>query len=258
MSVTDAQLITWIASLIWPFIRIGAMLAAAPMFGARTVPVRVRIGLAFILAWTVVPLIPPAPPVDPFSAEGLLITVHQVLIGAAMGFVLQMVFSALAQAGEAIAMSMGLGFAAMVDPQNGVQVPVVSQYYVVTATLIFLTLNGHLVLFETLIESFSTLPVGAGGIEREALWQLALWGGHMFAGAVLIALPAVASMLLVNLAFGVITRAAPQLNIFAVGFPMTLILGFMLIMLSLPSLTPKFIEILVDAYELMRRLGVGG
>lgn len=258
MSVTDTQLITWVSSIMWPFLRISAVLMAAPMFGARTVPVRVRVALAFALAWSLAPILPTPPPIDPLSAQGLLISAHQLMIGAAMGFVLQMVFSAVAQAGESIAMSMGLGFASMVDPQNGVQVPVVSQYYVVTATLIFLALNGHLVLFEVLIDSFYSLPVGGEGLQREAFWKIATWGGHMFVAAVLISLPAVAAMLLVNLSFGVITRAAPQLNIFAVGFPMTLLLGFVLIMLSLPSLTQKLSDLMLDAFSLMGRLMVGG
>ena len=257
MNVLTAELYSWVASVMWPFLRIGAMFMAAPLFGARTTPVRLRVGFAFILAWAVAPFIPAPPAIDALTPAGLLITVQQILIGVAMGFILQMVFSALAQAGESIAMSMGLGFASMIDPQNGVSVPVVSQYYIIVATLLFLALNGHLALIEILIESFRTLPVGVEGVGRDELWQLVSWGGQMFAGAVIIALPAVASLLLVNIAFGVITRAAPQLNIFAVGFPMTLMLGFIMILFSLPSLTPQLTQLLLSAYDLMGSL-VGG
>ncbi|MEJ2059512.1 MAG: flagellar biosynthetic protein FliR [Gammaproteobacteria bacterium] len=254
MTLSADQLTGWMAGLYWPFIRIAAMLVAAPLFGARTVPVRVVIALALVLTWAIHDLIPPVPSIDPFSLSGLLVTGYQVLIGAAMGFVLHMVFSALVMAGEAVGLSMGLGFATLVDPQNGVQVPVVSQYYLILGTLLFLALNGHLFLIEMAARSFRSLPVGTPGLNGEVFWQVARWGGQMFAAGLLVALPAVASLLLVNLAFGVITRAAPQLNIFAVGFPITLVMGFALILLSLPTLVPRFGSLLTNTFELMGRV----
>lgn len=256
-TLSTAEVAAWIGGFFWPFVRIGAMLMAAPIFGARTVPVRIRLSLGVLLTWMLLPVIPSPPVVEPLSAAGLLIMVQQVLIGVAMGFILHMVFSALSQAGESVAMTMGLGFASMVDPQNGVQTPVVSQHYVIMATLLFLALDGHLVAIEVLAESFDRLPLGVDGLTREGLWQLVTWGAYMYAGAVLIALPAVASMLLVNIAFGVITRAAPQLNIFAVGFPMTLMIGFLLLMVTLPSLIPQVSDLLVDAFNLMGELLAG-
>jgi flagellar biosynthetic protein FliR len=232
-------------------VRIGAMLMAMPIFGSQTIPVRLRVSLALLLTVLLTPALPEPPQVDVLSGIGLLITLQQVVIGVAMGFVLHMVFSALAQAGEKIAMSMGLGFAFMIDPQNGVNVPVVSQHYVILATLAFLAMDGHLVAIDILAQSFALLPVGVEGMSREALWQLVLWGAHMYAGAVLIALPAVASIMIVNVALGVITRAAPQLNIFAVGLPMTIMLGFVLMIMTLPSLLPQLTDLTRDAFELM-------
>lgn len=180
-----------------------------------------------------------------------MVSVQQILIGLTIGFVLQMVFAALTQAGEAIALSMGLGFASMVDPQSGVQVPVVSSYFVIMSTLLFLALNGHVALIELTLLSFQALPVGVEGVTREGLWALVSWGSTMFLYALLVALPAVASMLLVNLSMGVITRAAPQLNIFAVGFPMMIMLGFILLLLTTPVLLPKFTELLASGFDLM-------
>jgi flagellar biosynthetic protein FliR len=258
MTVTAPELIALVSGFFWPFIRIGAMFVAAPLLGAQTMPLRVRIAASLALTAVVAPLIEVPVGVEPFSLLGLLTTFQQVLIGAAMGFTLQLVFSAMTQAGEAVAMSMGLGFASMMDPQNGVQVPVVSQYYVVVSTLIFLALNGHLVLIEMVYRSFDTLPVAAAGLDRDAFWLLVQWGSEMFAGAVLVALPAVAALMLVNIAFGVITRAAPQLNIFAVGFPMTLLIGFVMMLLSLPSLLPQVTDLLLSAFGLMERMTAGG
>ncbi|MGB5305842.1 MAG: flagellar biosynthetic protein FliR [Gammaproteobacteria bacterium] len=257
--ITSVELNAWVAALLWPFMRISAMFLAAPVLGARMMPVRVRIALALILALILAPTVMDnAIAIDPFSAPGLLVSVQQVLIGLAMGFTLQLVFSALVIAAHSLAMGMGLGFATAVDPQNGVQVPVLSQYYLTLSTLIFLALNGHLVMIQMLIDSFTSLPIGETGISREGLWALVGWGSRMFAGAVLIALTAMTSMLLINLAFGVMSRAAPQLNIFGVGFPVMMGAGFVIIMISLPSLTPHVTELLQDAFELMGLLVGGG
>lgn len=252
--LTGTELMGWVASLLWPFLRIGALLLAAPLFGAKTVPVRVRIGLALLLAWIVAPLLPPPPALDLLSLEALLVAAQQILVGLAMGFVLQLVFSALVMAGQNIAMSMGLGFASIVDAINGVQVTVVSQYFLILSTLLFLTLNGHLALIELLVESFRTLPVGIIGLSREGLWSLVGWGSEMFAGSLLIALPAVMALLMVNLAFGVVTRAAPQLNIFAVGFPVMMLGGFTVLFVTLPGLTDHLEALLVSALQLAQGL----
>lgn len=241
----------WVGAVMWPFIRIGAMLMSAPVFGARTVPVRVRLVLALAIAVILAPLLPPTPAVDPLSPAGLLVGAQQVLLGVAMGFILHLVFAALILAGQTIAMTMGLGFASAVDPQNGVQVPVLSQYFLITATLVFLALDGHLMVIDVLVQSFRLVPVGSAGPLPEMPWKIVLWGSHLFAGAVLIALPATVAVLMVNLAFGVMTRAAPQLNIFAVGFPVTLLAGFVLLLFSLPGLLPQISALLGEAVELM-------
>jgi len=253
MIISGAELTSWLAALLWPFMRIGAMFAAVPIFSARSVPVRIRVLLAFFVAWMLMPVIPEPPAVELISAQALLISIHQVLIGLAMGFILQLVFGAFVIAGQSIAMAMGLGFASMIDPQNGLQVPVVSQIFLIMVTLIFLALNGHLILIEVLAKSFHDLPIGMLVPSRDGLWQLVTWGSNMFAGGMLIALPAVAALLLVNLAFGVTTRAAPQLNIFAVGFPVMIMVGLSFIILTLPTITEHLSRLLLQAFELIHR-----
>ena len=254
MNITGAELTGWLASLLWPFMRIGAMFAAIPIFSARSVPVRIRILLAFFVAWILVPVIPKSPVIDLISAEAVLISVYQILIGVAMGFIMQMVFSAFIIAGQSIAMAMGLGFASIIDPQNGVQVPVVSQAFLIMVTLVFLALNGHLLLIEVLADSFQRLPVGPVAISHDGLWQLVSWGSNMFVGGMLVALPAVAALLLVNLAFGVTSRAAPQLNIFAVGFPVMIIVGLAFIILTLPSITDHLSRLMLQAIGLINKV----
>lgn len=252
LPLAAGDLFNALTALLWPFLRIGAMLMAAPVFGARNVPVSARALLALMLALLVTPLLPPLPAVDPLTAAGLLIALQQIGLGLAMGFILQMVFSTLAQAGEAMALSMGLGFASINDPQNGLSVPVVSQYYVIIATLVFLLLDGHLAAFGILVDSFTRLPIGVEGLDADSLWRIIVWGTNMYAHALFVALPVITAMLLVNLALGVVTRAAPQLNIFAVGFPAMLLIGLLAMMFSMPALQVQFERILHDAFGLLR------
>jgi flagellar biosynthetic protein FliR len=152
---------------------------------------------------------------------------------------------------------MGLGFASMMDPQNGVSVPVIGQFYTVLATIIFLILNGHLILADTLIGSFKTMPIGDYSLLTDKLWQVVIWSKWMFVSALVIALPAITALLLVNVAFGVMTRASPQLNIFAVGFPITILLGFVAMLVSIPYFVPKFQEILNQSFHFLRHDIVG-
>ncbi|GAB0149116.1 MULTISPECIES: flagellar biosynthetic protein FliR [Marichromatium] len=254
MVISFDTLLDWVGMFVWPFVRISAMLLVAPIFGARTVNARVRLSLGLLLAILVAPLLPPFPAIDPLSMEGLVVALQQVLIGVMMGFVAQLVFAAVTLAGESIALSMGLGFASVIDPAGGVQVPMVSQYFVILTTLLFLAFDAHLVLLQLMTLSFEVMPVGMQGLVAEDFWRIAGFGTTMFAGALLIALPAVASLLLVNLAMGVVTRAAPQLNIFAVGFPVTLLMGFVLIILILPGLPARIGDLLTAAFLLIQRL----
>lgn len=219
----------------WPFIRISALFLAAPVFGASSFPVRARVLLAIAITGLIVTAIPESPQVDVLSPAGLLLAGQQVIIGFAMGFIIQLVFAAAVVAGQSLAMTMGLGFAMSVDPQNGVQVPVLSQLYVILATLIFLVVDGHLLLIQALAHSFTLLPVAMVAFRDTFALDIAMLGSQMFASALLLALPALTAVLLINIAFGVITRAAPQLNIFAVGFPVTIFAGFVFIFLTLPS-----------------------
>lgn len=248
MNFTDDQLINLVTSYFWPFTRIAAFIAVVPIFGARIVPARVRLLIAMALTAVIVPVLPsPATVIDPFSPSGLLTTAAQVMIGLAMGFAVKLIFSAIETGGHIMAQTMGLGFAQMNDPANGVTVPVVSQFYVIIATLLFLALNGHLVLIDVLAESFQMLPISMQGVNNDGLWVLISWSSWIFTGAVLMSLPVVVALLLVNVAFGVMMRAAPQLNVFAVGFPLTLTFGFIFMLASLPIFLPQFSDMVEHA-----------
>ena len=251
MHFTEAQLNAWLAAYIWPFVRIGSMLLATPVFNSRQLPAQLRMFMTLLLTWIVAPTLPPQPAVDVLSHDGFVIMLQQVLIGVTMGFILQMVFGALVFGGQVAAYSMGLGFASMVDPQNGVQVPVIAQFYLIFASLLFLFFNGHLLLIELVVDSFHSLPVAVDGITRNGLWDLVAWGSRIFAGGLLIALPILGAMLMVNMGMGVVMRAAPQLNIFSVGFPVTILMGFVLMWVTLPNVMNVFNDLLAEAFQLV-------
>lgn len=259
MIITGAEVTALVGSYMWPMFRIGGLVMTAPLFGSRPVPARIRLGLTLAISLVVVPLLDPAvPKIDALSPAGVLTVIQQVLIGVMMGFAFQLVVSAVITGGQIIALQMGLGFSLMVDPQNGAQAPVLSQLYVLMVLLIFLGLDGHLVMIEILTDSFHYMPVSEQGLVPDNLWQLVSWGSMIFSGAVGIALPAIASLLIVNMSFGVMTRAAPQLNIFAIGFPITMMLGFAVVLLTLPSVAPNSNGMFNRIYHLVQvMLGMG-
>lgn len=253
LTLSTSQLELWLAQYLWPFVRIGACFMVAPVFGAHFVPARVRLLLAIAVTLIVAPLVPP-PSVAPFSIEGALLTVHQLLIGVAIGFVLQLIFDALALGGQLISNAMGLSFAFNVDPLRGASTPVLGQLYMILVTLTFLALNGHLMLIEMLAHGFTTLPLASSSFDAGALWSVSAWGTQLFAGALKVALPGMTALLVVNLAFGVMSRAAPTLNLFAVGFPVTLVFGLVIVYVGLPSVQSAFVESLEGAFLLIGSL----
>jgi len=256
IDLTTGQLEAYVAQGFFPFARIGACLMVAPMFGARFVPTRSRVVLAAAITALVIPLVPP-PAIAPFSPQGFIVVAQQLLIGVAMGFALQVVFDALGLAGQLLANSMGLSFAFNVDPLRGSSTAALGQLYIILATLTFLALGGHLALLEVLVNGFTTLPVGTTGLGREGLWSMVLWGGQLFAGALMIALPGVTALLIVNLAFGVVSRAAPTLNLFAVGFPISLVVGLLVVLASIGPLQEGVAQLIAQGLAFLGAL-VGG
>ena len=251
MEISVNEITAWVGDFFWPFIRVSAVFLASPIFGARTIPVRIRIILSVLVTLVVQPSLPFLPAIDPLSTDGMMIIIQQLAIGIVMGLILQIIFGALVMAGQVIATTMGLGFASAVDPQNGVQVTMLGQIYLIIATLLFLAIDGHLVLIEILVTSFSAMPINTSFISIDIFWSLAMFSGQIFVSALLLAFPIMVGVLLVNLGFGVMTRAAPQLNIFAVGFPITMMAGFTLMLLSLPVLVPIMKDFFATSLDFM-------
>jgi flagellar biosynthetic protein FliR len=244
----------WVSQYFYPFVRIAACLGVMPLLGSKLVPRQIRILLAVAITLIIAPLLPPIPNIEPMSMASFIIIFQQMLIGIVLGFMVELVTQVFVLAGQLIAMQTGLGIATTVDPAQGISVVVVSQWFLFLVSLTFLALNGHLVLIEVVIESFRTMPIGSTGWLAEDYGRMVRWGGWMFASALVIALPALTSLLIVNFAFGVMTRAAPQLNIFALGFPVTMMVGLAIIWLSIGSMGDAFHKLLEILFEFLRSL----
>lgn len=238
ISLTSAQLSAWLAALILPLARMLAFVASSPIFGNRQLPARIKLGFALALTVVIAPTVAIPPGLDVASAPGLLALVQQIAVGLMMGFTLRLVFSAVEMAGDMAGLQMGLGFATFYDPVNASHTPVLAQFLGIVTALAFLALDLHLAMLAALVESFQSFPVSTAPPSALGFRTLAAWGGSLFAFGLQFALPLIGVLLIVNLALGILTRSAPQLNIFAVGFPITLAVGFIALALTLPLLAP--------------------
>ena len=233
VEIPIAPLIESIEIFIWPFVRIGAFLMVMPLVGGSFVPMRVRLLLAVALTIVIAPIIPSTATQEVLSAAGLVMVIQEIGIGVVMGFLVQLVFDAIALGGQVIGMSMGLGFAVFLDRARGVSIPVLGQLFMMLGMLVFLSLDGHLAMIQLLAESFHAWPMAERGLTPTMLAELLTWSSQLFVFALKIALPAITALLIVNLSFGIMSRAAPTLNLFAVGFPVAMLLGFAVIFLNM-------------------------
>ncbi|NTV94231.1 MAG: flagellar biosynthetic protein FliR [Thiobacillus sp.] len=230
-----------VALFFYPLVRILAWLAIDPLLGNRAAPNAVRVGLAVVLALVIAPTLPPPPRVDLVSGAGLLLLLQQIAIGLALGFAIRIVFATLEFAGQFMGLQMGLSMATFYDPVNGAQTPVLAQFLTITAILTLFAMNGHHQVIMALWQSFHDVPVALTASSGQGFLTLASWGAAIFKTGLHIALPITAALLSANLAIGMMTRAAPQLNIFAVGFPITISAGFLVLYFSIVYL-PAYIE----------------
>jgi len=249
MHFTGAEISSIVGTYFWPLVRIAAMITAMPIFSSAFMPIRARLMFALALTIIIAPTVPPVPVIDALSFPGMLIVFQQILIGVLMGFIFHLVFAVFTIGGQIAAMQMGLGFATMIDPVNGSQAPVLSMFFVLLVTLLFFVLDGHLAMIGLVADSFHSFPIGTDFVERHNFWDMASWGTNMFASAILVSLPPVTALLLINMSLGIIGRAAPQLNIFAVGFSITIVAGFYVIMTGLPIVLVQFENVSVSAFD---------
>jgi flagellar biosynthetic protein FliR len=254
LSISSAQLDAWLALFVYPLARILGLIATAPIFNNIGTPMRVRLMAGLAIALALAPILPPMPVVPAGSWLGFIVIASQSLIGIMMGFALRLAFVTVDVAGEIIGLQMGLGFAVSYDPQNAGQTPVLSEYIGLIASLIFLAMNGHLMILAVLAESFFLLPVAIQMPQSGGFITLLRWSGVIFASGLLLSLPLIAALLITNIALGVLSRIAPQLNLFAVGFPVTMAVGFLVLMFSMPYFGAAMDQLFHHGFDAMHQV----
>jgi len=256
MTILSAAIISKFYALMWPLARITAALMTVPILSIEAANVRVRLTLTLALTWLVFPMFE-WPSIDPLSARGLFTLFNEIAIGVIIGMVLQVITGALVVAGQSISSSMGLSIANLIDPNFG-SVPVIAQFLLIMGTLIFMGIGGHVILISIIFDSFRMLPVGESLIGLNAIKNLIAWSSMIFLGSLMIALPVLATLLLINIGLGVVTRAAPSLNIFSVGFPATIFAGILLLYISLGSAGNRIQWLWLQGFSRVREiLGAG-
>jgi len=251
-TVDEATLMAWVAPVIWPFLRVLALFTAMPVMGQRTVPMRVRVALSFLVAVAAVGIGPDVPPVPLDSPDAFLRVVQQVLIGISLGFSVRIVFAAVEFAGEVVGLQMGLNFAGFFDPVTASQGTVAGRYFGTMVAFLFIVVNGHLATIEAVARSLESFPVGGEPFAFLRMVQPQVWGTEIFMLGLWIALPMIAMLLFVNLTLGVVSRIAPQLQIFAIGFPVTISVGLVGMLFTLPFLEVPFLAALDRMLDLFR------
>jgi flagellar biosynthesis protein FliR len=244
LTFSEAQVLAWVTPLLWPFLRALALFTALPVLGTRTVPMRVRIALAAFIALALQAALPALPPVVTGAAldspTAMLLVAQQLVIGLSLGFAVRLVFAAVEFAGELIGLQMGLNFAGFFDPVSASTATATSRFFGTTVAWLFIVINGHLLVVAALAQSFEAFPIGPEPFAFLQQMQPQRWGAEIFSTGLWIALPLVTMLLFVNLALGTISRVAPQINIFAVGFPVTLGVGLLGLLLTLPFMQRPF------------------
>ncbi|MBL8340271.1 MAG: flagellar biosynthetic protein FliR [Rubrivivax sp.] len=253
ITFTEAQLLAWITPLVWPFLRALALFSALPVLGQRTVPMRVRIALAAFIALAAQPVLPAPPPLALDSLPQLLpLVAQQMVIGLALGFSVRLVFAAVEFAGELIGLQMGLNFAGFFDPISAGTATPSSRFFGTTIAWLFIVINGHLIVIAALAQSFQAFPVGPEPFAFLRSVQPHRWGADLFSTGLWIALPIITMLLFVNLVLGAVSRVASQINIFSIGFPITLTVGLLGLLLTLPALQTPFTMALERALAAFR------
>ncbi len=255
VSISSELINSWIISLLWPLTRVLGVMATVPILSDRAVPMRIKLGIGLVLTFTIIPTLPAIPPFEIFSLQGLLILIQQLIIGLAMGFSVRLVFAAIGIAGQLIGMSMGLGFATFFDPQTQGQNTAISQFLSMLLMLVFLSLDGHLIIVSALVQSFVTMPITIDGAGISPM-KIVDWGATIFSAGLLLALPAVTALLVTNMALGILTRTAPQLNLFGIGFPLTLSIGFLVLALALQGMLLPMKQIVQESLQYMQEIAV--
>jgi flagellar biosynthetic protein FliR len=250
----ETQLWIWLIAMIRP----GAAFMAAPVFGAPAVPLQLRLILSLALGLAALNSVTIQLPHDGIaSAEGVLMVMGEIMAGLAMGFAVQIGYAAAFVAGETIGNAMGLNFAAMIDPTSGQNTQVVGTFLSILATFLLLGMDGHLLLASFVVQSYVAVPPGAAMLSNDTVWRLIEFGGSLLGAGVTVALPVAFALVLIQIVMGMLARAAPSLNLFAVGMPVAMMGGLILLAIGAPIMAEALTVSLKAGLEQARSISEG-
>lgn len=253
LHITSEQWLQWLNLYFWPLVRVLALISTAPVFSEPGISKRTKIGLGLLITWLIAPLLN-TPFIPLFSGEAIWVAMQQILIGAALGLTMQFAFAAVRTAGEIIGLQMGLSFATFFDPASHLNMPVLARLLNILAVLLFLSFNGHLWLISLLADSFHTIPIGSSPLNSEVFMNLTQAASLIFLNGMMLALPLIILLLTINITLGILNRMSPQLSVFVVGFPLTLSVGILTIMLLMPLIAPFCERLFTDIFHLLTSL----
>lgn len=251
---TYQQLVEAISLFIGPFFRLLGLFMTAPLFSESGIPARVKVGLAALLSFNLAPLVDVPSLAHSNAYQILILVLMQTLIGVLMGLTMRMVFAAVQTAGEFIGLQMGLSFASFFDPATGANTAVLARLLNIVAMLLFISVDGHLLLLDVFYYSFEALPITTQPLSASGIGVFLEWSSHIWFSGLLLALPLIIVLLTINLSFGILNRTAQQLTVFAVGFPITLSVGFILLLLVIPYTAPFLTDLFEQGIQVLRTL----
>lgn len=257
LEITGEQLESLIGGLVWPLTRILAFFMVAPVLSSKGIPTQIKLLLGLSLTIAIFSMLPAPPKIPLFSGYGFMVLFQQMLIGLSLGFAMRVAFATVEMAGEYVAMKMGLGFATFFSAESDTNTQVLSRLFHLITMLLFLAMDGHILMIETLVHTFFLLPAGEVDLQREPIQQILVWGSVIFSAGLLLSLPIVAPLLIVSISLGILNRTAPQMSVFSVGFPMTLIMGLILLMVMIPAMSTFMTSVFEQGLDLMERVADG-
>ncbi|TGD73143.1 flagellar biosynthetic protein FliR [Mangrovimicrobium sediminis] len=257
LNITFAQLELWLSLFLWPFMRVTGMVATAPILSHSSVPMPVKIGICVLLTTIISATLPPLPAVPLMSWHSVAIIIEQLLVGIAIGVVMQVIFAIIQAAGDFIGLQMGLAFASFFSPDSGANTLILSRILYIVALLMFVTVDGHLALIQLLADSFRQVPVAAFSLNFDGFYALVGFTSAIFQLGLLLSLPVLGVLLVINLSMGILNRSAPQFTVFSVGFPISLTVGLVLMAVLMSRVQGVFTALFERGYEFIQVLMLG-
>ena len=243
------------------FLRVAAIVFSAPVLDTNTIPAVFKAGLALAVSILLLPAVDTVVTVKDLSLMTFVIGVFsEIAIGVTIGLSVKLLFAGIQLAGQIVGYQMGFAVANVVDPATSAQIPILAQFYNLTAMLVFLAINAHHLFFSALVDSYTILPPLSMHISPQLVEMMMRLAANMFVVAVKVGAPLIAVMLMVSVALGMVARTVPQIHIFIVAMPLKIVIGLFFLLMVSPYLTAYLIDLFssyqVTLFDLIRLMAL--